>query len=163
MSITMDELLHGNGPLSKHSQEIQDNLQKLLVIINKIRDAYGKVMVVTSGLRLAGNQPANAAAKSLHLLGLAVDVRDTDGSLMNWVIANLQLMKDLGVYIENFEWTRDPVLGYWVHFGIKAPASKKRIFVPSQAPASSPGCWSGTYDKKYDLVNLIYSTDRPTL
>lgn len=132
---------------SEYTKEISENLDKLLIPLNKIRSAYGKAMIVSSGWRPSAinAKTPGAAAKSNHLLGLAVDIVDTDGKLWEWVMQNLQLMKDLGVYLEDKRWTKG-----WVHFQIVAPKSKKRIFVPSTAPASAPEAWNGQYDSKFD-------------
>lgn len=147
--ISMEELLMGRAELAKLPLEIQSNLAILLERINKVRAAYGKPMTVNSGLRLAGNQPANAAAKSNHLIGAAVDIGDdAEGTLWKWVLENLQLMKNIGMWLENPNWTHGQ--GNWVHFQISPPSSKKRIYVPSTASASAPTLWDGKYDKRFD-------------
>lgn len=147
---TMDELLMNRAKLEDLSDEIQANLTKLLEVMNAVRVAYAHPMTVTSGYRRAQDNDAtsNAAKASAHLVGMACDIRDTDGAIMKWVLENLQLMKDLGIFLEDFRWTRSKTKGYWVHFGIRKPASGHRIFVPSTAPAESPDCWDGEYDKK---------------
>lgn len=147
--ISMDELLMGRAKLEDLSPEIQANLNLLLERINKVRTAWGKPMHVNSGLRLVGQQPANAAAKSNHLVGLAVDIGDdADGTLWQWVLANLQLMQNIGLWFEDPRWTHN--MGNWVHFQVVPPKSGKRIYVPSSAPASAPDVWDGQYDKKFD-------------
>ena len=149
MSIAKSELLMGRDVqyASEYTQEISDNLDKLLVPMNQIRDAYGSPMTVNSGWRPPEVNAATpgAAAHSKHMIGLACDIADPDGALMAWVLANLALMQQLGIYHENFDWTPN-----WVHFQLGAPASGKRIFVPNSNRASSPGRWSGQYDPQYD-------------
>lgn len=148
--ISKDELLKGRDKQypDDYSQEISDNLDALLIPLNKIREAYGKPMTVTSGWRppaINASTPG-AAAKSKHMIGLACDIADADGAIMRWVLANLDLMKDLGIYMEDWKWTPT-----WTHFQLGPPNSKKRIFVPSSAPAAAPTRWDGTYDSKYDV------------
>jgi hypothetical protein len=147
--ITKDELLKGRDKqyATEYSQQISDNLDKLLVPINKLRDAWGKPMIVTSGWRPPeiNDSTPGAAAKSKHMYGLAVDIQDSDGSLMKWTLENLELMKELGLYMEDFRWTYN-----WCHYQLGAPGSGKRIFVPSSARPSSPDKWDGKYDSQYD-------------
>jgi hypothetical protein len=129
------------------SKDIQNNLMTLLEKINKVREAYGNPMTVTSGLRSQADQTRinPSAPKSNHLKGLACDIYDEDGSLMLWILDNLILMKQLGFYFEDFRWTKN-----WIHFQCIAPASGKRIFIPSSAPATSPDRWNGKYDPSFD-------------
>ncbi len=149
MAISKDELLMGRDQTypNDYTQEISDNLDKFLVPINKIRNAWGKPMIVNSGWRppsINASTPG-AASHSKHMLGLAADISDPDGVLWAWVLQNLQLMKDLGIYMEDRRWTPT-----WVHFGFGAPASGKRIFVPSSNPAPAPHNWDGVYDTSFD-------------
>ena len=83
--ITLKELNQHGFPTTP---EIDDNLNKLLTQINKIRAAYAVAMTVSSGLRSDSfNASTPGAAKnSAHCVGLAVDIADPDGKLMQWVI-----------------------------------------------------------------------------
>ena len=147
--ISKQELLMGRDKTyaKDYTDEISKNVDELLVVLNKVRAAYGKPMTVSSGWRPAAinSNTSGSAKSSLHMQGLACDFRDDDRSIMKWVLNNLQLMQDLGIYIEDFRWTKN-----WCHMGIRAPASKNRIFVPSSAPAIDPTCWDGKYDKKFN-------------
>lgn len=149
MPIAKSELLMGRDTqyASEYTQEISDNLDRLLIPMNKVRDAYGKPMKVNSGWRppeINGTTPG-AAAHSKHMIGLAVDIADADDGLMHWVLENLDLMKQLGLYFEDFRWTPT-----WTHFQLGPPSSGKRIFVPSSAPASAPDRWDGKYDSSFN-------------
>jgi len=147
--ITKDEILMGRGKKypKEYTKEISDNVDKLLEIMNKVRKAYNKPMIIASGWRPAeiNEGTSNAAKSSNHLKGLAVDIKDADGSLWKWVLLNLNLMKDLGIYLEDKRWTPT-----WVHFQIVPPKSKKRIYIPSTAPAKADDIWNGKYDSKYN-------------
>lgn len=156
MAITKDELLMGRDKThpKEYTKEISDNLDKLLAAINQVRATYGKPMRVTSGWRppsINGSVPG-AAKKSNHMLGLAVDISDKDGKLREWVLANLDLMGKLGIYMEDFRWTPN-----WVHFQVKPPASGKRIFIPYadtvKNPMTAPSAWSGKYDARHDKAD----------
>lgn len=130
---------------SQYTKEISDNIDLLLEKMNVIRKAYAKPMIVASGWRPKEINDAtkNAAKKSNHTKGLAVDIRDVDGKLWKWVILNLKLMKQLGIYLEDKRWTPT-----WVHFQIVPPKSEKRIFIPSSAPPKAESIWDGKYDPK---------------
>jgi Peptidase M15 len=149
MPISKDELLMGRDKQypDDYTQEISDNVDRFLAPANKIRDAYGKPMIVNSGWRppsVNGSTPG-AATHSLHMQGLAMDIADPNGDVMAWALANLPLLRDLGIYMEDFRWCPD-----WVHFGLGAPASGHRIFVPSAARALAPERWDGEYDHSFD-------------
>jgi hypothetical protein len=150
VSITKEELLKGRDIQfqSEYTDVISANLDALLIPLNKIRDAYGSPMIVNSGWRPASiNASTPGAAKnSAHCIGLAADISDPNGLLWKWVLENLQLMKDLNIYLEDKRWTSS-----WVHFGLVRPASGHRIFIPSANRPLAPGAWDGIYDHdKYD-------------
>ena len=117
--------------LNPHSYPTSDdqlsNMNTLLVVVNATQKEYGVQFVVTSGLRsLADQQRINPTApKSAHLEGQAVDIRDADLKLAAWTKANLDLMEKLGLFMEDFDHTRG-----WVHYTIREPKSKKRVFIP---------------------------------
>lgn len=147
--ISKDELLKGRDQQypTDYTQEISDNLDKLLIPMNQIRTSWNKPMVVNSGWRPPSINAATpgAATHSKHMSGLAVDILDSDGSLWAWVLQNLDMMKQLGIFFEDKRWTPN-----WVHFQLGAPASGKRIFVPSSAQPSAPDAWDGNYDASYN-------------
>ena len=147
--IAKSELMMGRDVTysSEYTQEISDNLDRLLVPMNQIREAWGKLMEVNSGWRppeVNASTPG-AAAHSKHMEGLACDIADPDGSLMTWILNNLDMMQGLGIFFEDFRWTPD-----WCHFQLGPPRSGKRIFVPSAARPQAPDKWGGAYDSKYD-------------
>lgn len=122
--ISLDEL---NPKKYSLSEEQAKNLEKLHSAINKIRTAYGKPMLVTSGVRSEEDQKRinPKAPKSNHLLGLACDIADKDGKLWNWLMVNLNLLEEAGLYLEHKSATPT-----WVHFQACPPKSGKRVFFP---------------------------------
>lgn len=147
--ISMQEILMGRAKLEDLDAETQANLTVLLEKINKLRAAYGKPLKVNDGYRRPQDTPKNGAAKSKHLLGQAIDLDDDDSAfLWEWVKENLQLLQDIGLWIEDPRWTHGK--GTWMHFQTVPPKSGNRIFVPSTAPASAPDLWDGQYDSKYN-------------
>lgn len=147
--ISKDELLKGRDQQypDDYTQEISDNLDKLLIPMNQIRTAWGNPMVVDSGWRPPSINAATpgAALHSKHMLGLAVDISDENGSLWAWVLQNLDLMKQFGIFFEDKRWTPT-----WTHFQLGAPASGKRIFVPNTSRPMAPNDWDGKYSKEFD-------------
>ena len=117
--------------LNPHSypttDKIDNNLQTLLERINKIRIAYNVVMIVTSGLRSDADQKRinPKVPHSHHLAGEAVDISDPDGKLKAWVMQNIKLLEEVGLWCEDFSSTTN-----WVHFQISEPASGHRFFIP---------------------------------
>jgi uncharacterized protein YcbK (DUF882 family) len=122
--ITLAEL---NPRKHRLTQDQQANLELLHKAINKVRSAYGKPMVVTSGVRSVEDQMRinPKAPKSKHLLGLAVDILDRDGKLWAWCMDNLKLLEEAGLYLECKSATPS-----WVHFQASPPKSGRRIFRP---------------------------------
>lgn len=149
--VTVKELLMGRAEVSDLSDELQANLKILHERINKLRVAYGKAMKVNDGYRRAQDKPKNGAAHSTHYRCLAVDIDDNDaGDLWFWVMENLQLLKDIGLWMEHGNYTHNKTYGTWCHFQVVPPGSGKRIYVPSTAPDPNPSFWNGKYDSKYD-------------
>ncbi len=140
MSISLKEIIKSTD-FNGLSKEIQDNLMDLLERMNKIRNAYAKSMIVSSGLRTKEDHIRiykEIAAKkgivfdlsrvpmgSQHLRGAAVDIADPKGDLQKWCLANEKVLEDVGLWCEHFDFTKG-----WVHFQIYPPKSGKRFFKP---------------------------------
>lgn len=137
--ISLQELLSGNK-LEDQSQDIQNNLNDLLVKINKVRAAWNKPMTVTSGLRSLAHHievykdlarqrgqvfdQSKVPMASRHLSGQAVDVSDPDGKLYEWCQQNESLLAQIGLWME----IKDDQ--HRVHFQGVAPKSGSRFFKP---------------------------------
>lgn len=152
MIFTAADLLMGRAQLDALPVDHRQNLGILLRRLNKLAAAYGGPLKVNDGYRRPEDQPRNAAKKSRHLTGQAVDLDDDDTAyLWHWVKDHLQLMKDIGFWLESPNWTHGPN-GTWCHFQIVPPASGNRIFVPSSAPASAPDLFDGQYDPAFNFT-----------
>lgn len=103
------------------------NLNELLAKMNIVRAEWGKPMIVTSGLRSRKDQekinPAHPYSR--HLTAQACDIADPDGSLGEWVKANVSILESAGLWCEDPEYTKG-----WVHFQSAPPKSGKRFFIP---------------------------------
>lgn len=126
------EILKGK----KCPEELEDNLTELLVKINKVRDAYGRQMLVTSGFRNTQDQIRIYNAKGItdeskmhmgskHFHCQAVDINDPIQELQKWIEENLELIEEIGLWMEDFSDTKN-----WCHFQTVPPKSGKRFFKP---------------------------------
>lgn len=129
------------------TSEVEANLQHLYEVINIIRAAYGKPMVVTSGLRswdehvdiyvrngaiefdsmgaIKVRRGRSFPTKSAHLSGLAVDIRDRDDHFWGWCMDEIDFLAALGVYLEDKRSTKG-----WTHCQLVPPKSGYRVFIP---------------------------------
>jgi len=131
--VTADEILMGRAKFEELSDELKKNLEELLIAVNKLREAYGKPMVVSSGYRpAANNDKAGGSKKSSHMSLQAVDFRD-NGDLFEFIKKDPKILESCGLYMEDPRWTKT-----WVHVQIR-PTSK-RIFLPYSdgRPATAP-------------------------
>lgn len=122
--ISRAEILMGRDVEFPLDQALEANLEKLLTAVNLLRKAYGKPMFVSSGYRPGRfNKAAGGASRSAHITCEAVDFKDADGSLAKWCLANLTVLEDAGLYLENPTKT----VG-WLHVQIRP--TKSRVFNP---------------------------------
>lgn len=103
------------------------NMASLLASVNFLRAVYGKPLKVNSGYRPGKyNKAAGGAAKSPHLMCQAIDLDDNkEGALAAWCLSNLELLANIGLYMEDPAYTEG-----WVHLQILRPVSGNRVFVP---------------------------------
>ncbi len=117
-------------------EEFKENLLELLIKINKVRDAFGREMTVSSGFRSKRKHlaiyrkkgitdPKKIPMKSRHLTCQAVDIFDPQKKLQKWVKDNILLVEQIGLWVEDFSSTPD-----WIHFQTIPPLSGKRFFFP---------------------------------
>jgi uncharacterized protein YcbK (DUF882 family) len=127
--IQKSEVLMGRDKshAKEYTDEISKNIDKLLIPLNKLRKAYGKIMVVSSGWRpvTLNAKTANAAKKSNHVKGLACDFQDKDGKLDEWCMQNLNKLKEFGLWLEDPGSTPG-----WCHLQCLPPKSGNNPFKP---------------------------------
>lgn len=113
--ITFKELIK-NNLISDIPISHQHNLELLLIASNKLRTAWGKPLIVTSGYRTMQDHiriyseiahregvdfnPKLVPMKSNHLYGLACDLKDPDGSLYQWAHNNQDKLTEWGIWCE---------------------------------------------------------------
>lgn len=123
--ITRNEILMGRDTLFPLSEELEINLEKLLFALNKFRQKYGKIMIVSSGYRPVSinKNIKNAAKKSNHIVCLACDFVDNDGELGKFCMNHLEILENCGLYLESLDSTKG-----WIHLQCVPPRSGNRVF-----------------------------------
>ena len=129
-----------------------DNMDNLLEKVNelgkRVPDELKGSRLCNSGLRSAAKQISiykerakNKQApfldgvfdeakvpKSAHMLGMAIDIKDTDGKLDDWLMntdEGKQAVIDLDLYIEHKNYTNG-----WCHIQTRKTRSRNRYFIP---------------------------------
>lgn len=122
--ISRAEVLMGRDTEYPLDAKLEANLKKLLIAVNKLRELYGKPMIVSSGYRPGKyNKAAGGAKNSSHLTCEAVDFKDHDGALKAWI--TVDILKQCGLWQE--EPSRTPT---WLHVQIRSIPSGSRVFKP---------------------------------
>ena len=122
MNIKREEILMGRDAEYPLSQDLDNNLSKLLIAVNKLRTLYGKPMIVSSGYRPGKyNVAAGGAKGSSHLSCEAVDFKDADKALKTWI--TVDILEECGLYMEHPDHTPT-----WLHVQIRP--TQNRIFKP---------------------------------
>lgn len=136
-----EELTHNRDKQFPLTDEQESNLKALMSVLNKVREAYGRPMLISSGYRPAAiNASVGGAKKSNHLMCLAADIADKNGSFTEWVMENLDKVKECGVEaIEDPRYTltvnKDNVrISGWIHLQIIPVKSGTFVFVPYSGP-----------------------------
>jgi len=109
------------------TQDMEANLHKLLLAVNKLGAAYWPNLEVSSGYRPPeiNASVAGAAKKSKHQVCLAVDFKDPDGTVDKFCMDNLELLEEAGLWLESPDHTPG-----WCHVQCVPPKSGKRVFIP---------------------------------
>ena len=134
--ISLNELIK-NVKIEDIPKDHLDNLNSLLVNLNKLRAAYGKPLKVTSGYRSMADHMRIYAdkdirdlnkipMKSKHLSGQACDFADPDNKLKDFINdCTPEELEEFGLWFESF-----PETPGWVHCQNLPPKSGKRFFIP---------------------------------
>jgi hypothetical protein len=96
----------------------------LLASVGFLFGKLGIDPILSSGYRPAHfNKVAGGSARSGHLTCEAIDIRDTDGSIAKLLLDNLELLEQLGLYLEDPLYT----IG-WIH--LQTRPTLRRVFKP---------------------------------
>lgn len=122
--------------------ERERNFHRHYYAVNEFRHAYGQPMVVTSGVRSVEDQvaiyfdknrkrasvglpPITPPMGSAHIVGAATDFSDPSQRIYAFAAANIELLEQLGLWLEDATYTPG-----WVHMQSVPPKSQKRFFIP---------------------------------
>ena len=101
------------------------NAEETIDKANQLLERFGETRKVNSGWRPASVNQATvgAAPKSKHMTCEAIDLEDKDGTLDAWCMENLEVLQEIGLYLEHPESTEN-----WCHLQTVAPRSGNRVF-----------------------------------
>ena len=107
--------------------ELRANARETVGRVNRLLKRAGFTRRVTSGWRPAAvNATVPGAAKgSKHISCIAIDLEDRDGALDAWCMAHLDVLEELGLWLEHPDATP-----YWCHLQTLPPRSGNRVFQP---------------------------------
>lgn len=110
-------------PLTTDQMEAAQETVKRLA---QLETAYGMELVLTSGYRpdAIDAQTPGAHPGDAHSKCMGADLRDLDRALSNWCLDNLDIVSEIGFWLES------PMSAVnHVHIQTYAPPSGKRIFI----------------------------------
>jgi hypothetical protein len=121
-SETADKLGIDNMPTSEHVL----NIERVIVILDGLREKWGSPIVITSGYR---SQELNNAIKgssktSVHRFGLAADMQPANGCTVEFWSCCKEYFADKKFDQLLFEHKSGGVA--WVHFGLSLPNGQQR-------------------------------------
>lgn len=129
--LTLEQYL---GPwIAEHpSDDVCTNALDLLAKVNALLERIQHIEAARSPRVNSGWRPAkynatvpNAAVKSKHITGQAIDLSDPEGELDEFLEANQQYLIDAGLFIEHPLSTKN-----WTHLQSIPPRSGRRCFYP---------------------------------
>ena len=133
--ITLKDYLTASGKYPERenhkevTEEVINNAKRLLKLVNGILEELGiEKATVSSGFRPSEVNSAtkNAAKKSLHMMGRAIDLADPDGSLDKLLESRDDLKKKYEVWQESPSATKG-----WCHIDDKDRGKRpKNTFIP---------------------------------
>lgn len=142
---TAAEYLMGRATPATLDSKTRANMDLLLVRMNNFFKDLPPT-ALSSGYRTStANSAAGGASRSWHLQAAAADLRDADGTVWQYVLANLPRAAELGIWFEDKRWCKG-----WTHVQIYPPASGKRIYQPKVGAPPHPELWNGDYDRRLD-------------
>lgn len=124
----------GKYPERQYSSELTEEVKNNIKIIknrvnNLLNELNVKTATVSSGFRpqSVNTKIKNAAKKSLHTQGLAVDLEDVGQFISNKIKNSPELLKKHNLWLENNNYTKT-----WCHLDASSTRKDReiRIFIP---------------------------------
>lgn len=118
-----------DAEVRRNAQKLLDKVNALLDVLNETHPGIEGAMNpwVNSGWRPAAYNATipNAAVRSKHITGQAIDLRDDDGHLDEFLYANQKYLQLAGLFMEHPAATKG-----WCHLQSEPPRSGNRCFFP---------------------------------
>lgn len=130
--LTKSDTARMKGILNQPNYKEIDNLTRLCKeLLQPIRDAYGKPIVITSGFR---NKKLNTAiggsSTSQHLNGLAADIKSGDGKNKALWDVILSLHKQGKLPFDQLIWEKGTKSApAWIHIGLNENKMRNQILI----------------------------------
>lgn len=131
--ITLKDWVTSSGKYPERAKELTPDVvlsaEEFLILVNDLLEQLGIASAsVSSGFRPASvnSKIPNAAKRSAHMSGKAIDLIDIDGSLKKLIASKPEIMRKLGLFLE------DPAsTPTWCHVDCVVRADRpSRIFKP---------------------------------
>lgn len=127
--ITTDDYFMGRDVMfpAELTDALHVNAEVTVGKCNQLLEAFGEERGVNSGWRPPEINAVTKGAShtSYHMTCQACDIEDKDGELDAWCMANLDVLKKLGLWLEHPSST----VG-WCHVQTVPPHSGNRVFYP---------------------------------
>lgn len=127
--ITVKDYFMGRDLLFPHecTDEIRRNATETVRRVNLLLERFGESRAVNSGWRPAAVNASTpgSAKRSNHMMGLACDLDDDDGYLDEWCMDNLDILEEIGLWMEHPSATKG-----WCHVQMVPPRSGRRVYYP---------------------------------
>lgn len=100
------------------SAEVEQNIEELLVVLDDLREFYGKPIKITSGYRCTElNKLVGGSPTSAHVIGYAADLQPMGDTFENFKASVLKWLKKSRVKFDQCIIERNKST-QWVHFGL---------------------------------------------
>lgn len=100
------------------SAEVKQNIEKLLRVLDSLREFYGKPIRITSGFRCTElNKLVGGSPTSAHVIGYAADLQPIGDTFENFKAEVLRWLDTSGVGFDQCIIEKSKS-AQWVHFGL---------------------------------------------
>ena len=112
--------------------EFKKDANKTIATASELLSRIGiDKVIVSSGFRTAEiNKAVGGSKNSKHLYCQAIDLYDPDLKIGKAIVDQVELLAELGLYMESLTTTHKNPPHSWVHLQIVGPKSGNRIFIP---------------------------------
>ena len=137
MNITRNDVITASGAYPERAnspeltEEVKDNIDELIEKVNALLADLGvKSVKLSSGFRpsAVNAKIANAAKKSNHSIGKALDIMDDKNQSLAKKVT-IELLEKHDLYMEDPAYTKGKSTN-WVHLQTPKTKSGKRVFIP---------------------------------